>query len=112
MMLIPGLRGRDGVERARVSQRIREVCASYGDQVVFADVNMALSVLWVSVVAEPGLGARVAGSIRLRVPDAVMIGGLPAQPDAVMRVGRRPGWRRQLRRLRGRARRLLGSLSG
>lgn len=75
MMLIPGLAGRPGVCRDQVVMSIREVCESYGDQVAFADVNFAINVLWVSVVAEPGLGGRVAGSIRERVPDALLVGG-------------------------------------
>jgi len=75
MMLIPGLAGRPGVCRDQVVRSIREVCESYGDQVAFADVNFAINVLWVSVVAEPGLGGRVAGSIRERVPDALLVGG-------------------------------------
>lgn len=75
MMLIPGLGSRPVLSRERAVSAIREVCESYGEQVAFADINYALNVLWVSVVAEPRLAGRVAQSIRERVPGALLIGG-------------------------------------
>ena len=60
MMLIPRLGARPRRYRDQVTQAIREVCESYGDRVTFADVNLTLNVLWVSVAAEPGLSGRVA----------------------------------------------------
>jgi len=75
MMLIPGLAKRPQACRDRVAAEIRGVCESYGDRVAFADINLAINVLWVSVAAEPGLGGQVARSIRRRVPDALLVGG-------------------------------------
>lgn len=75
MMLIPSLRNGSDAVRALVARRVREVCAAYDGQVAFADINYSISVLWVSVDAEPGLAGRVAQSIRGRLPDALLIGG-------------------------------------
>ncbi|MCB1924980.1 MAG: hypothetical protein KDJ27_14765 [Gammaproteobacteria bacterium] len=75
MMLIPGLRRYPEVRQRDVAAQIRAACAGYGDQVVFADINVAINVLWVSVAAEPGLVGRVAQSIRDRVPEALLVGG-------------------------------------
>jgi hypothetical protein len=109
MMLIPGLASRPRLCRDQVAAGIREACESYGDQVVFADVNYTINVLWVSVVAEPGLGGRVARSIRERVPDALLIGGQLAAGGALTTSGsHRGGWRRRLRGLSRRVDLLLG----
>lgn len=108
MMLIPGLGARSGRGRVQVARVIREVCESYGEQVAFADVNYAINVLWVSVAAEPGLAGRVAYSIRQRVPEALLVGGQLGACGAIARPGaRRFGWRQRLRRLSGRATRLI-----
>jgi hypothetical protein len=93
-----------------VTASIREVCESYGDRVAFADVNFAINVLWVSVLAEPGLSGRVARSIRERVPDALLVGGQLATGGdlrAADRIRRR-GWQR----LRGLSRRAALLLRG
>jgi hypothetical protein len=109
MMLIPRLRSRPAAAREEVARRVREVCEAYRGQVVFAEVNYALNLLWVSVAAEPGLAGRVAQSIRGRIPDARLVGGqLGAVPVPVAvagstgLVGRLRGLRRRvLRRLAG-----------
>lgn len=110
MMLIPGLGNRPPASRERVANAIREVCESYGEQVTFADVNYAINVLWVSVVAEPCLAGRVAQSIRARVPEALLIGGAlgTASLPTVRRRGTAGLWRpvrvlvrRAVRRLTG-----------
>ena len=101
MMLIPGLAARPQACRERVTAEIRAVCESYGGRVAFADINLAINVLWVSVAAEPGLAGQVARSIRRRVPDALLVGGqLGAAGE--LRVAPRSGplswWNRMSRR--------------
>ncbi|MCB1787532.1 MAG: hypothetical protein H6953_06760 [Chromatiaceae bacterium] len=108
MMLIPGLGERPQMVREHIAGSIREVCEAYGDQVAFADVNLAINVLWVSVTAEPGLAGRVAQSIRGRVPEARLIGGqLGASP---MPVARGADWRARARRCWHRVRQGVGLL--
>jgi hypothetical protein len=110
MMLIPQLGSGPRRRRDQVTQSIRDVCESYGDRVAFADINYSINVLWVSVVAEPGLGGRVAASVRQRVPEALLVGGQLATAGALQGVARRPGfWRQRLRRLSRRAAVLLGA---
>lgn len=103
MMLIPGLRARSPLYRDRVAQAVREVCESFGERVVFADINIAINVLWVSVVAEPGLAGRVAASIRERVPEALLIGGQLGAVSALQAGPLHGGFWRGLRRLSRRA---------
>lgn len=96
--------------RDQVADRIRAVCAGYGEQVVFADVNYAINVLWVSVIAEPGLTGRVAQSIRAEVPQALLVGGQLGAVNAPLSMGERRSalWQR-FRRL---SRRLGGLIEG
>ncbi|MBT8429036.1 MAG: hypothetical protein KJN79_03905 [Gammaproteobacteria bacterium] len=110
MMLIPGLARKPKVCRERVASLIREVCESYGDRVVFADINYAINVVWVSVAADPGLGGQVARSIRQRVPDALLVGGHLGVTSALQAAAPlRHGWWQRLRRLSRRAARLANS---
>lgn len=110
MMLIPGLGARPQLIREQIAERIRGVCAGYGEQVVFADVNYAINVLWVSVLAEPGLTGRVAQAIRAEVPEALLVGGqLGAATAPVTMRDRRTGFWRRVRRL---SRQLGGRIEG
>lgn len=108
MMLIPGLKERPAAAREHVTRRVREVCASYGERVAFADINYAINVLWVSVAAEPGLAGEVARAIRQQVPEALLVGGqLGAVAGLPVRAGPFAAWCGRIRRLRGLAVRLL-----
>jgi hypothetical protein len=99
MMLIPRLGDCPAGVRDCIGSRIRDVCATFGDRVAFADVNYSLNVLWVSVAAEPGLAGQVAQAIRAQVPQARLIGGqLGAVPSGLVASPGRRLWQR-LRRL-------------
>lgn len=72
MMLIPGLRD---WPKSRFMNCVAGLQAVLGDfkEVVFADLNISLNLLWVSVKAEPGIISDVAASIQHRVPEARII---------------------------------------
>jgi hypothetical protein len=72
MMLIPRLRSRPPDEIERASRDIQAVLALHQD-VVFADLNLKLNVLWVSLRPRPGAISELAAAIRLRVPEAVLV---------------------------------------
>jgi len=71
MMLIPRLRSRPSVEIERTSRDIQAVLALHQD-VVFADLNLKLNLLWVSLRPRPGAISELVAAIRLRVPEAVL----------------------------------------
>lgn len=73
MMLIPRLRSRPRVEIERTSRDIQAVLALHQD-VVFADLNLKLNLLWVSLRPRPGAISELVAAIRLRVPEAVLVG--------------------------------------
>ncbi len=72
MMLIPGLRE---WPKGRFNDRVAGIQAVLGgfSEVVFADLNVPLNLLWVSVKAKPGIISAVAASIQHRVPEARVI---------------------------------------
>ena len=73
MMLIPRLRSRPIVEIERASRDIQAVLALHQD-VVFADLNLKLNLLWVSLRPRQGAISELVAAIRLRVPEAVLVG--------------------------------------
>lgn len=72
MMLIPRLRSRPPAEIERTSHDIQAVLALHQD-VVFANLNLKLNLLWVSLRPSPGAISELAAAIRLRVPEAVLV---------------------------------------
>ncbi len=72
MMLIPRLRNRPPAEIERTSHDIQAVLALHRD-VVFADLNLKLNLLWVSLRPGPGAISELAAAIRVRVPEAVLV---------------------------------------
>ncbi len=73
MMLIPRLRSRSPAEIERTSQAIQSVLALH-DDVVFADLNLKLNLLWVSLRPSPGAISLLVAAVRHRVPEAVLVG--------------------------------------
>ena len=72
MMLIPRLRSRPLAEIERTSREIQTVLALHHD-VVFADLNLKLNLLWVSLRPRQGAISELVAAIRLRVPEAVLV---------------------------------------
>jgi len=68
MMPAPGLKRRPPEDVARIVEDVRRVLARFESVVVFADVNLKLSVLWVSPRAQPGALRRIVAALRLRAP--------------------------------------------
>jgi hypothetical protein len=76
MMLIPKLRKQPQSHIQHVLQQIEEVLNYYQHAVVFADLNLRLNVLWVSVKPIPGICLELPAAILDRVPEARLV----AQP--------------------------------
>lgn len=72
MMLIPRLRNRPPAEIEQASRDIQSALELHQD-VVFADLNLKLNLLWVSLRPRPGAIGELVAAIRLRVPEAVLV---------------------------------------
>jgi hypothetical protein len=72
MMLIPRLRHKPLVEIERTSGHIRSILSQHRD-VVFADLNLKLNLLWISLRPRQGAIAEISAAIRIWVPEAVLV---------------------------------------
>jgi hypothetical protein len=72
MMLIPRLKHRHAMYIQSAQSHIVNVL-SHHNEVVFANINLELNVLWVSHRYRHGLMLEIANSIRLQVPEAVLV---------------------------------------
>ena len=72
MMLIPGLRE---WPRIKYNDTLAGIQAVLGGcrEVVFADLNVPLNLLWVSVKARPGVIVEVVAGLQTRIPEAVLV---------------------------------------
>lgn len=79
MMMAPGLKGRTRQQMDVVARVIHGVLARFGDGVAFADFNLDLRLLWVSLQCRPGLMTLVVGALRVHVPELKLVGHQPYQ---------------------------------
>lgn len=73
MMLIPGLKKASNLRMNRVVGGLHVVLEQY-KEVIFADLNVSRSILWVSVRAVPGIIPEIAAAIQVRIPEALIVG--------------------------------------
>jgi hypothetical protein len=99
MMLIPGLKRYSEAQLIRVQILLESVVREFGDKVVFADINLKLNVVWVTVLPEPGLCREVALAIRDRIPEALMVGNQLKSTTTELHAHSWRGWGRHLKRL-------------
>jgi len=78
MMLIPRLRDKPRIEIERTSGCIRSILSQHRE-VVFADLNLKLNLLWISLRPRQGAIAEISAAIRIRVPEAMLVAH-PAEP--------------------------------
>jgi hypothetical protein len=73
MMIIDGLRSKPYYQIESTIRLIQEILSRYGHHVVFADLNLKLNVLWVSVRPTPGICLELAAAIHAQIPDAKIV---------------------------------------
>ena len=77
MMIIPGLKKASPEHRKKTLNALTKVLASYADIVVFADLNMKMSLLWVSIKPVKGMMIEIPTAIIKVVPEAKLISDRP-----------------------------------
>jgi hypothetical protein len=73
MMFIPGLSRKPKHQLIETVDQIHAVFDTYHRAVAFADLNLRLNVLWVSVRPIPGICLELASALRMRVPEALLV---------------------------------------
>ena len=77
MMFAPRLNQRPAHEQESIVVLLRGVLAGYENQVVFADLNLKINVLWISLENRPGLMAELVAALRLKVPEFHLVAHNP-----------------------------------
>lgn len=75
MMIIPRLSRRPAAYIRRTLREIEAVLKAYEHAVVFADMNLRLNTLWVTVRPIPGICLELPAAVKLRVPEALLVAG-------------------------------------
>jgi hypothetical protein len=74
MMLIPGLRECAATERLDKINRMNQLLLRYRHVVLYADLNLKLNLLWVSVRPVAGICLELPAALKVHVPEAVLVG--------------------------------------
>lgn len=74
MMIIPKLRHQHARHIEETIQKIQHALDAYKKVVVFADLNLKLNVLWVSVKPRPGICLELPAVIQSLIPEARLVG--------------------------------------
>jgi hypothetical protein len=73
MVLVPGLKNKPQTLINRTINEIHLALMHYQDAVVFAEFNLKLNLLWVSIKPVPGIRYEITGAIQQRVPEARLV---------------------------------------
>jgi len=73
MMIIPGLRDKPKFMINNTIQDVHSVLTHFSHAVVFAEFNLKLNLLWVSIRSIQGVRLEIAGAIQEQVPGAKLV---------------------------------------
>lgn len=73
MMLFPGLVKKPQHYIQATIEHIQTVFADYDHVVVFAELNLKLNLLWISVKPVPGIRFQIAEALRALIPEARLV---------------------------------------
>ena len=73
MVIIPGLRKRPEIHIQQVLYEIHRILTGFGDNVVFAEVNLGLNLLWVSIRPVAGIRFEITEALRASIPDVRLV---------------------------------------
>ncbi len=73
MVLFKGLRDKPQMQVQETIENIRLVLARFSDVVAFADLNMKLNLLWVSIKPVADTRHEIAGALRAIYPEARLV---------------------------------------
>lgn len=79
LMIIPKLKTKPTHHIQKTLSEIEIALNQFKHLVLFANVDMKLNTLWVSFKARPGLFAEITASLKLHVPEAVVVGDMSSR---------------------------------
>jgi len=76
LMIIPKLKTKPEHYIKQTLGEIEHILKQFSSRVVFANIDMKLNTLWVSFKPRPGLFLEITSAIKLRVPEALLVGDM------------------------------------
>ncbi len=76
MVLIPGLRKKSQLRIQQTLNDIHCILNGFGDTVVFAEMNLKLNLLWVSIRPVAGIRFEITEALRHTIPSARLVSHL------------------------------------
>jgi hypothetical protein len=73
MVLFPGLVKKPQHHIQAAIEHIQKVFSDFGHAVVFAELNLKLNLLWISVRPIPGVRFQIAEALRSAIPEARLV---------------------------------------
>ena len=80
MMLIPGLKNFDSARLQDIIDKVEAVLKRYEKDIILADLNLKINVLWVTLQPHIGLSTEIAALIHHVVPEAKLVSQHTVQP--------------------------------
>ena len=73
MMLIPGLRDFESDRIQATVSKMEQALQRYEKEIVLADLNLKLNILWVTIKPRPGLSTEIAALLHHLIPEAKLV---------------------------------------
>lgn len=73
MMLIPGLRDFESERIHATVSKMEQALKHYEKEIVLADLNLKLNILWVTIQPRPGLSSEIAALLHHLIPEAKLV---------------------------------------
>ena len=73
MMIIPGLKDFEPARLRKVIEKLEAVFKYYEKDIVLADLNLKINVLWITIQSRIGLSIEIAALIHHAVPEAKLV---------------------------------------
>jgi len=73
MVVIPGLRKKSQMRIQQIMVEIQRILTGFGDTVVFAELNLKLNLLWVSIRPVTGISFEITEALRASIPNARLV---------------------------------------
>ncbi|MEN8129368.1 MAG: hypothetical protein ABFS45_04075 [Pseudomonadota bacterium] len=73
MMIVPKLGTRPPHYIQKALNEIEQVLTAYRQVVIFADMNLKLNTLWITVKPVPGICLELAAAVKVRVPETLLV---------------------------------------
>ena len=73
MVIIPGLRKKPQIHIQEIMSELHRILGLFAEAVVFAELNLALNLLWVSIKPIDGVRFEITNAIRSSIPSARLV---------------------------------------